>query len=85
MKTNTIQLVVGQLVRVKGKSGQFRYVGRNIVKDIASGKVLSVCKSKIKPCRQWNILSMFAKVIVAFIAAFLLTALCFDFFLNLTK
>ena len=70
MKTNTIQLAVGQLVRVKGKSGQFRYVGRNIVKCVKSGKCFSVCKSKIKPCRQWNILSMLAKITVAFIAAF---------------
>jgi len=40
MKTKTF--TVGQIVEVKGKFGLFRYVKKNIVRDIQSGKVCSV-------------------------------------------
>lgn len=50
MKTKSF--VVGQIVEVKGKSGLFRYVKKNIVKEISSGKVCSVKISDIhKPVK----------------------------------
>jgi len=46
MKTKSF--IVGQLVRVKGKKGTFRYVSKNIVRNIKSGQVHSVRASKIR-------------------------------------
>ena len=53
MKTN--QLRPGQLVTVSGKSGKFRFVCKNIVKDIKSGRVLSVKIADIQPSKKFNL------------------------------
>ena len=47
MKTKN--LLVGELVRVIGKSGKFRYVKKNIVRSVKSGRVYSVRTFLIVP------------------------------------
>jgi len=42
------QFATGQKVRIKGVLGSFRYVSRNIVRNIKSGKVRSVKMANIR-------------------------------------
>lgn len=52
---NKNQFSVGQLVKVDGRIGKFRYVGKNIVREIKSGKCYSVSYSKMKSAKKMDL------------------------------
>lgn len=85
MKTKQNQFIVGQLVKVKGYDRKFRYVSRNIVRDIDSGQCVSVCFSKIKAVRTEPIFDSFAKILVIAIAFIFFIFIIIDFILNSLK
>lgn len=59
MKESTLR--PGQLVKVTGKSGKFRFVCKNIVKDVKSGRVLSVKIADIQPIKEFSLWKFISK------------------------
>ena len=52
----------GQLITVSGKSGKFRFVCKNIVKDVKSGQVISVKIADIQGIKEFSIWSFIVKL-----------------------
>lgn len=60
---STLKFKVGQLVKVKGINRKFRYVKKNIVRDIETGQVRSVCFSKMKAVKSFSLIQFLIKLI----------------------
>ena len=61
------QFDTGQKVRIKGLRGSFRYVSRNIVRNIKSGKICSVKMANIREPFDYYTLFCQACLVVFFI------------------
>lgn len=73
------QLKIGDLVRVAGKSGKFRYVGKNIVREVKSGRCYSVSMKDLKKSTSFSkIINYSINVLLACLMSFVL---CMSIFL----
>lgn len=73
------QLKIGDIVRVAGKNNRFRYVGKNIVKDVKSGKCYSVSMKDLKKLTSFSkIIDYSINVLLACLMSFVL---CMSIFL----
>ena len=64
MKKASTQFTTGQLLRVKGKTGDFRYVKNNIVREISTGKVFSVHYSQLRDPKEEMLIVFFFKCFI---------------------
>ena len=72
----TIHFKAGDLVRLIGNSEKFRYVSKNIIRSVKSGKCYSVSPSRLRP---WNVTPL---EIIMLAVAIAVTAVSIYFSLN---
>jgi len=54
----------GQEVRIKGMKGRFRYVKRNVVQNVKTGRVLAVNPEKIRSAGNFESNAMYFKWLI---------------------